>query len=34
MLLGVRFGRPVGVRSLLLAAAALIAFALLFRTRR
>ena len=34
MLLGVRFGRPVGVRGLLVAAAALVALSLLFRPRR
>jgi hypothetical protein len=34
MLLGVRFGGAVGVRGLLVAAAALLALALLFRNRR
>jgi hypothetical protein len=34
MLLGVRFGRPVGARGLLVAAAGVAALALLFHTRR
>ena len=34
MLLGVRFGRPFGVRGLLFAAAGLLALAVLFRVRR
>ena len=34
MLLGVRFGRPVGIRGLLLAAAGLLALAVLFRLGR
>ena len=34
MLMGVRFGQPVGMRGLLFTAAGLIAIALLFRVRR
>ena len=34
MLLGVRFGRPMNVRALLIAAVALLALSLLFRFRR
>ena len=34
LLLGVRFGRPFGVRGLLFGAAAMLALAVLFRLRR